>query len=224
MVSQRLLAAALDRLQLLVAQLAEDTRLTSSVLGPSPMSEPAARMHQRQHAAVGNYGEGRASRVFKFGANAEVLNYLDLDPQEVLGLEAAGIHYALAIAEAALVAGPDATRGDLLRHILGRPGEKDWRRSGAWVRFEAARDAYEDEVAAFLTWDAKRPAERRRWRTRSTTLRQQWLIQLIADANSLPPPTFARRGDAFDWIFARGGHPRFAGGETEFAGDTSDDA
>lgn len=148
----------------------------------------------------------RNNRLFAHGSNCEPGGYLNLDDLPICGLERHGAIYACWMARAASLC-PNGNRGALLRIIFSHPERLAWcGREGARTRWEWAKKKRNEETAAFLK---RQKTTSRRWRSEPISELQQYLIALIRTRGDLPEPCLSTRGEAYDWIEAKGGHPDF---------------
>lgn len=96
---------------------------------------------------------------------------------------------------------------DLIRFALEHPALREWARAkGAWLQWKRLEAVYRREVEDFRNSDAfARPG----WRRKSITRDQHYLIGEIKRILATPDPKLATRGQAYDFIAAHGGNPRF---------------
>jgi hypothetical protein len=162
--------------------------------------EAEAREHRR--AAF----NARDAACYRLGAAFEPLEGLDLDPVALTGwlaLSSAGIlllaRQALAMPETSLIA--------QLRALFASSAGRKIRELGVWVRWHWLKTLYDSEVASFLKSKAGRnPAA---WRPTLPTARQRHLIAEICLLVQKQPQQFETKAEAFAWIVAEGGNPRF---------------
>lgn len=148
----------------------------------------------------------RNNQIFAHGSNCEPGGYLNLDDLPICGLERHGAIYADWVARAAIIY-PGGNRGALLRIIFSDPERLAWcRREGARTRWEWSKKKRDEETAAFLK---RQKTTSRRWRSQPISELQQYLIALIRTRGDFPEPCLANRGEAYDWIFGKDGHPDF---------------
>ena len=96
---------------------------------------------------------------------------------------------------------------DGLRLALARPEVLEWARAqGTWLQWKRLEAVYRKEVDDFRKSDAfPRPG----WRRKTITRPQHYLIGEINRILGVPIPPLATRGQAYDFIAANGGNPRF---------------
>ena len=96
---------------------------------------------------------------------------------------------------------------DGLRLALLQPELLEWARSqGVWLQWKRLEAIYREEVEDFRNSEA---FHRVNWRRRSVTRAQRYLIGEIERILGIPVPAIACRGEAYEFIAAAGGNPRF---------------
>lgn len=96
---------------------------------------------------------------------------------------------------------------DGLRLALLRPGLLDWARAqGAWLQWKRLEAIYRHEVDDFRNSIA---FHRPNWRRKGITRAQHYLIGEIHRIVGVPVSPLATRGEAYEFIAAHGGNPRF---------------
>jgi hypothetical protein len=144
----------------------------------------------------------------------KVFATLDLNPLELLGLEALGLLGLQWRVEAALQNG-NAPGPILSRHVLADQAKaRVCRLVGAAVSWRHMKAAYEAKVAECVALIARGNTG---WRSKSVSAEQHYLLNWIqtlvqADDSSFMLPTPANRGEAFDIIREMGGSPAFRQG------------
>lgn len=102
-----------------------------------------------------------------------------------------------------------ATFVNLVSRVLADPVRAAWCRDwGTYLRWERRKALYDAEVTSFIASGRTGPKER--WRRDPVTVEQAWLIELVCELNGLPDPALTTKGDAFEWLYAAGGDPRFS--------------
>jgi|TARA_Y100000815_G_scaffold270771_1_gene296076 hypothetical protein len=80
----------------------------------------------------------------------------------------------------------------------------EWGRYLSWIR---VRTLYEAEVTSFIA--SGKTGEKQLWRRDPVSSKQLYLIAQICRLEGVANPNFAKKGNAFDWLYARGGNPRY---------------
>lgn len=187
------------RLRPLLAQfqIEEETAIT-------PLADLKREIHQ--------YGKRRAdveasrdNLKYYLGFAFEVNGALDLDSLALAGLLSLPWR-AFDVFFKDRVSVPDRLIHGL-RAILRDPVALAWARAqGAWLQWTRLEAIYRQEVEDFRASDA---FNRKDWRRKSITRAQHYLIGEIHRVLGVPIPVLATRGQAFDFIAAHGGNPRF---------------
>ncbi|WP_174279458.1 hypothetical protein [Sphingomonas bacterium] len=160
-----------------------------------------AREHRR--AAF----NARDASCYRLGSAFEPTGGLDLDPVAVAGLMALGATGLLLLVRVAL-ASPDASLAEHLRALFRSRAGRAIRAWGVWSRWHWLRALYLHQTEVFLNSPSGRDPKAR-WRAKPPTAEQTYLVTQISLDLQLQPRSFATRGEAFDWIQAAGGNPRF---------------
>lgn len=96
---------------------------------------------------------------------------------------------------------------DGLRLALRQPEVLEWARAhGVWLQWKRLEAIYREEVEDFRSSEG---FHRKGWRRRSITRAQRYLIGEIERILGIPVPAIATRGEAYEFIAAAGGNPRF---------------
>lgn len=97
---------------------------------------------------------------------------------------------------------------DALRIVLAQPAVLEWaQEQGTWLQWKRLEAIYRKEVDDFRNSEASgRPG----WRRKGITRPQKYLIGEIHRILGVEVPALATRGQAYDFIAASGGNPRFA--------------
>jgi hypothetical protein len=96
---------------------------------------------------------------------------------------------------------------DGLRLALVQPAVIEWARAqGVWLQWKRLEAIYREAVEDFRNSDAFRQPG---WRRKRVTRAQHYLIGEIHRILGVPVPALATRGQAYDFIAANGGNPRF---------------
>lgn len=106
------------------------------------------------------------------------------------------------------LANPRESFSGLLRLLFASELGACIREWGVWSRLTWLHKLYWQETVGFLQ-TKKGSDPKQGWRSETPTARQRHLIRELARTFDELEPKFARRGDAFEWIKAQGGNPRF---------------
>lgn len=161
------------------------------------------------------HGRRRADRKpsadevkYRLGSVLFALNSEPVDDLALLGLLANG-DLALQWLAHARGEAPAETLLDLIAIILRDPARSEWcRQWGRRIWWERSRALYEAELKSFLG-SGKAEDPKARWRSRSPTKEQLYLIATICTLLEIEAPSELTRGEAFNWIRSQGGNPRF---------------
>jgi hypothetical protein len=170
----------------------------------TPLNDLKREIHQ--------YGKRRcdveASRdnlKYYLGFAFEVNDALDVDSQALTGL--------LSLPWEAFEAGlaEDIRKPgrviDGLRLALLQPAVLEWARAqGVWLQWKRLEVIYRQEVEDFRNSEA---FQRKGWRRKAITRPQHYLIGEIHRILGVSVPPLATRGQAYEFIAANGGNPRF---------------
>ncbi|AMK22078.1 hypothetical protein [Sphingobium sp. TKS] len=149
----------------------------------------------------------RDRRCYRVGSAFEPGGGLDLDDVALTGLDCLGIRGVLLVAATARQH-PNLPLNGILKKLFASEAGQQIRAWGAWRRWHWLSDLYRAETQTFLnSKKGKDPAQQ--WRSGKPTAAQEHIIREIARLLQIDRPAFARRGDAFEWIKAAGGNPRF---------------
>ncbi len=171
----------------------------------APLRDLKREIHQ--------YGKRRcdveASRdnlKYYLGFAFEVNSALDLDSLALTGLLSLPWEAFIAVLKEDDVREPAQVIG-ALRLALMRPAVLEWARTqGIWLQWQRLEAIYRQEVEDFRNSDAFRQPG---WRRKRITRAQHYLIGEIHRILGVPVPALATRGQAYDFIAAHGGNPRF---------------
>lgn len=130
-----------------------------------------------------------------------------LDSIKLSGWDALGEIGTLLLARTGLDH-PGLSNSERLQKLFGSAHGELIREWGAWSRWHWLSALYNDEVSNFVN-SRKGYDKLERWRTKAVTSRQRYLVEEIALIANEQVPTFATRGEAFEFILVRGGNPRF---------------
>lgn len=161
---------------------------------------------------IRQYGKRRcdveASRdnlKYYLGFAFEVNGGLDLDSLALTGM--------LSVPWSALEArlqGPNSgqeTSVEAIRRALEEPDLREWcLAQGTWLQWRRLEAIYRQEIVDFRQSDA---FHRKGWRSKIISRPQHYLIGEIHRILNKSKPGLATRGEAYDYIAAAGGNPRF---------------
>ncbi|MXP41879.1 hypothetical protein GRI75_09520 [Altererythrobacter soli] len=135
------------------------------------------------------------------------------EANEALNVDSLALTGLLSLPWEAFVAclGDDAPRPerliDGLSLALLEPEVLEWARAqGVWLQWTRLEAIYREEVEDFRKSDA---FHRSGWRRKGITRPQRYLIGEIHRILGVPVPDLANRGQAYEFIAANGGNPRF---------------
>jgi hypothetical protein len=147
----------------------------------------------------------RDARCYRLGAAFEPVDGLELDPVAMAGWLASG-HAGLAALVGIALKHPEGNLVDHLRVLFRSDLGQPIRAIGVWTRWHYLKSLYDAEVTQFLSSPAY---HRKAWRSKSPTAHQTYIIAEISLDLEIETPRFSRRGEAFEWILAKAGNPRF---------------
>ena len=153
---------------------------------------------------------GNDTQKYRLGSIFWILtdDFEEIDDLALIGLLASGPKTLQWLSEFSR-----AEDDNLLQPIIRIMADKDLysslRQRGGFLRWEKSRALYIAEVEEF----ARSPKARNpkaAWRRKSPTKNQIYLIREVVRCFDLTLPKICTRGEAFDWLYAAGGNPRFA--------------
>ena len=172
----------------------------------TPLSELKREIHQ--------YGKRRCDKEaspdhlkYYLGFAFEVNGALDIDSLALAGLLSISSQGFTSIFENLDEDELSDSFMEALRYALSQPAVLDWARAkGIWLQWKRLEVVYRKEITGFRNSDAfHRPG----WRLRSITKAQHYMIGEIVRMLGVAEPKLATRGQAFNFIAAHGGNPRF---------------
>lgn len=149
----------------------------------------------------------RDKAIYRTGAALEPHGGHLLDDIQLSGLDALGARGVLLLAQTA-VQYPNLSLSELIGKLFASTHSLLIAEWGRWSRLHWLAALQAEETEAFLKTKAGIDPKAA-WRTRQQTRRQAFLAEEMARALGVDVPTFANRGEAFDWIRREGGNPRF---------------
>lgn len=148
----------------------------------------------------------RDNLVYYLGAAFEVNRALDLDSFALTGLLALQLNEFEELAYSN-EANPPAKLIDAIRHVLAMPPVLAWARAqGIWMQWKRLEKIYRSEVDDFRKSDAFLD---KKWRRKGISPAQHYIIGEIERLTGVSRPVLTNRGEAWEYIAAQGGNPRF---------------
>ena len=153
---------------------------------------------------------GNDTQKYRLGSIFWILtdDFEEIDDLALLGLLASGAETLQLLSEFSR-----ADDENLLQPIMRIMADKDLysslRQQGGLLRWEKSRALYITEVEKFATSAAARNPNGR-WRRKTPSRKQIYLIAEIVRCFNFALPEICTRGEAFEWLYAVGGNPRFA--------------
>ncbi|MXO65959.1 hypothetical protein [Altericroceibacterium endophyticum] len=147
------------------------------------------------------------SEKYRLGSSLTLLGFAGVDDMALLGFFACGDRALQWLAQVRLDRGP-MTFAEAVSAALTDPARAEWCRSWGLYRRRLYKKAiYDASVTAFI--ESGRTGANEKWRGQDITADQIDIIEDICEAARLPPPTLATRGEAFQWIYEKGGNPAY---------------
>lgn len=194
------LSVLLAELSAQQAQVSADIRIVEDKL-PELRRIAAAKQHRRGGAG------SRDATKYEFGSVLVMVGLEQADSKAFLGLLA---HPGLAVrwlGQAILDTGLTSF-GELALHVLSDPRRLEFcRQWGRVLGWRYRKPLYDAGVMSFVNSGRAGPHEP--WRKKDVTDDQERLIDTLTDLLDQPRPDLATRGEAFDWIYERGGNPDY---------------
>ena len=188
----------------LLQKLAKIEALGRSAL--TPASENLAEL-KRQAAAAGKR-RARDEKRYELGGLLLTFGFENIDYYALYGLIAHPDH----LLKWCIEARQRSATQDLARLIeqifdCDRRAERcaEWGRYLSWKRM---RTLYEAEVTSFIA--SGKAGDKQLWRRDPVSSKQLYLIAQICKLEGVANPKLAKKGDAFDWLYARGGNPQYS--------------
>lgn len=194
------LASLLDRLTALEHAAASELAIVEERL-PELRRQAKARSKRR-----GGPGSPDAEK-YKLGSVLKLIGFDGSDDLALLGLLASGDRGLQWLAEARVEHGP-MPFADLVRAAIAHYKRADWCRAWGDYRWKAyKKPIYDAAVTDFVENGPVGLNEP--WREYDISDAQADVIEDICEAAGLPLPDIETRGEAFEWIRARGGNPAY---------------
>ena len=192
-----------DPFPYLLGKLAEIEALGRSAL--TPASEHLAEL-KRQAASAGKR-RAHDEKRYELGGLLLTIGFGNIEYYALYGLMAHPDHLLKWSVEARQK-GETQDLADLIERILDddRRAERcaEWGRHLSWARMRAL---YEAEVTSFI--HSGKTSKDQRWRRDPVSSKQLYLIAQICKLEGVAKPNIAKRGCAFDWLYERGGNPKY---------------
>lgn len=190
--------------------LAQLDALTSDITVEAVLVQDKLPELRRQAMALTKRRGGPGSRdagKYALGSVFVMVGAEDVGDTALLGLLAHPDRMVRWAIEARL-AGAPAQFGKLVEMIFEAPRRRDWcERWGRILQWRYRAPMYEASVRSFL--DSGQAGPKERWRTKDITDDQISLVMILVGLLAEPTPELRTRGEAFDWIYARGGNPTY---------------
>ena len=187
----------------LLAKLAEIESLGRSEL--TPASENLAEL-KRQAAAAGKR-RARDEKRYELGGLLLTIGFEKIDYYALFGLMAHPDHLLKWSIEARL-RGETQDLALLIKQIFD--DERRAERCAEWGRHLSCarmRALYEAEVTSFI--HSGKAGKEQRWRRDPVSSKQLYLIAQICKLEGVANPNIVNKGCAFDWLYSRGGNPKY---------------
>lgn len=192
--------ALLAQLAVLQAQVSADIQIVEDKL-PELRRIGKAAAHRRGGAG------SRDARKYELGSVLVMVGLEGIDSKAMLGLFAHPVLMVRWLGQAAVETGR-ASLGELTAIALADPKRlafcRQWGRVLGW-RYR--KPLYDAGVTSFVNSGRTGPNEP--WRKLDITDDQATLIATLCSLLDQPLPDFLTRGQAFDWIYVRGGNPHY---------------
>ena len=163
------------------------------------------RLAKAEQRRRGGSGSGDA-RKYALGSVLVMLG-LEQEDTALLGLFAHSDHMLRWMAEARHAFGPQ-TFSELIGHVLADPERlaycQQW---GRILQWRYCKPLYDASVTSFIQSGRTGPKER--WRKHDVSDDQAALIRKLCEILGEPLPPLMTKGEAFDWIYERGGNPKY---------------
>ena len=149
----------------------------------------------------------RDARKYALGSVLAMVGLETAEPRVLLGLFAHPDLLLRWMIEARFECGP-ANFGELTARIFADPARvlfcRQWGRILEW---RYCKSLYDAAVTSFVGSDHIGP--KRTWRNHDVSDDQAALVAKLCDLLGEPLPHLETKGEAFEWIYARGGNPKY---------------
>lgn len=185
-------------------------RLIGAIEAKSRVCEASVGELRRQHHALARRrggGKGPDASRYALGHVLAMVGAEDVSDTALLGLLANPDEMLAWLGEARR-AGAGPMVGDLVRAVFADEARCGWcEQWGRILQWRHRAALYHRAVRSFVDSGRTGPAEQ--WRRKDVTDDQAALIATLVGIIGEPAPAVLTRGEAFDWIYARGGNPRY---------------
>lgn len=149
----------------------------------------------------------RDAKKYALGSVLVMLGLEQVDDTVLLGLFAHPDLMLRWMAEARRTAGAQSF-GALIALIMADPKRLAFcRQWGRILQWRYRKPLYDAGVTSFIECGKTGPEER--WRQHDVSDDQAALVASLCDLLDQPVPALTTKGEAFDWIYARGGNPEY---------------
>lgn len=149
----------------------------------------------------------RDARKYALGSALVLAGAEAVEPSIMLGLLANPDLMLRWMAEARLAHGPRPF-GELIALIVVDPERCDFcRQWGRILEWRHRKPLYDAAVTSFIL--SGKTGSQERWRRHDISEDQMALVAKLCDLLSEPLPDLMTKGEAFDWIYERGGNPDY---------------
>lgn len=190
--------------------LAKLDQISDELAGDAAIVEVDLRELRRLQKAAPHRRGGpgsRDARKYELGSVLVMAGLEDVDAKLLLGLLAHPLLMLRWLA-GALIQRPPASLAELLETVLTDPAKRDfcvqWGRVLGW-RYR--QPIYAASITSFL--ESGKMGLNEPWRQKNVTTDQAALVTTLCELLDEQPPELANRGEAFEWIFDRGGNPEY---------------
>lgn len=197
-------ALSLDACRRDVADMTAKIDAATSICGAS-----ISDLRRQHHALTKRRGRGRAADAsnYALGAGLVLVGMEGVDDTALVGLMAHPDQMLGWLAQVRRTgAGP--MFGDLVKAVFTDQACYAWcLQWGRVLQWRRRKALYDAAVTSFMSSGKAGP--KARWRREEITDDQAALITTLAHILGEPLPGLANRGEAFEWIYARGGNPTY---------------
>lgn len=168
-----------------------------------------SELRRQHHALTKRRGSGRSADAsnYALGAGLTLVGMEGVDDTALVGLMAHA-DQMLAWLRQARDRGAGPMFGDLVKAVFADPACYSWcRQWGRILQWRRRKALYDAAVTSFMASGKAGP--KARWRREEISDDQAALIATLAHILGEALPDLANRGEAFDWIYARGGNPTY---------------
>jgi hypothetical protein len=194
------LAALLSTLDALGSEIQADIKIVDEKL--SELRRQAKAAPERRGGAG-----SRDARKYALGSVLATIGLETAEPRVLLGLFAHPDLLLRWMIEARSASGP-VNFGELTGRIFADPARVSFcRQWGRILEWRYCKALYDAAVTSFVASDHIDP--KRTWRKHDVSDDQAALVSKLCDLLGEPLPHLETKGEAFEWIYARGGNPKY---------------